>query len=58
VAHIRAKAAGAVMVLDLRDADYGSRGDMEKDLEGHLWIFGTYLPGAYWGQEPASTELT
>jgi uncharacterized glyoxalase superfamily protein PhnB len=48
-AHLaRARAAGAVVVRDLQDEDYGSRGYMAKDLEGHLWYFGTYRPGAYW----------
>jgi uncharacterized glyoxalase superfamily protein PhnB len=48
-AHFRtAKAAGAVIVRDLRDEEYGSRGYMAKDPEGHLWYFGTYRPGAYW----------
>ena len=43
-----ARAAGAVIVRDLEDADYGSRGYMAKDPEGHLWYFGTYRPGAWW----------
>jgi uncharacterized glyoxalase superfamily protein PhnB len=34
---------------ELRDEDYGSRGYMAKDLEGHVWYFGTYRPGAHWG---------
>jgi uncharacterized glyoxalase superfamily protein PhnB len=44
----RATEAGAVIVQELRDEDYGSRGYMAKDLEGHLWYFGTYRPGAHW----------
>jgi uncharacterized glyoxalase superfamily protein PhnB len=44
----RATAAGAVIVQGLRDEDYGSRGYMAKDPEGHLWYFGTYRPGAHW----------
>jgi uncharacterized glyoxalase superfamily protein PhnB len=40
----RAKAAGAEIVVALKDTDYGSREYSAKDLEGHLWHFGTYLP--------------
>jgi uncharacterized glyoxalase superfamily protein PhnB len=47
----RAKAAGAAIIQDVRDEEYGSRGYMAKDLEGHRWYFGTYLPGAHWGQD-------
>jgi len=46
-----AKAAGAEMVLDIRDMDYGGRGFTCRDLEGHIWSIGTYDP---WG--PAETE--
>lgn len=44
----RAKAAGAEIVEELADADYGSRGYMARDPEGHQWYFGTYRPGAHW----------
>ena len=44
----RASAAGARIVQPLRDEEYGSRGYMAKDPEGHTWYFGTYVPGAYW----------
>lgn len=47
--YLRAKTAGAEIVRDLQDEEYGSRGYMTKDLEGHVWYFGTYRPGAYWG---------
>ena len=40
----RAKAAGATIVLDIKDEDYGGRGFSCYDLEGHLWSFGTYDP--------------
>lgn len=40
----RAKAAGATIVLELRDEDYGGRDFSCFDLEGHLWTFGTYDP--------------
>jgi uncharacterized glyoxalase superfamily protein PhnB len=42
--HARAVAAGAVIVRELRDEDYGSRGYSARDPEGHLWSFGTYQP--------------
>jgi uncharacterized glyoxalase superfamily protein PhnB len=40
----RAKAAGAEIVIPLKSTDYGSREYSARDLEGHLWHFGTYLP--------------
>lgn len=40
--------AGAVVVQPLKDEEYGARGYMVKDPEGHLWYFGNYKPGAYW----------
>ena len=39
-----ANAAGAEMVLDIRDMDYGGRAFTCRDLEGHLWSVGTYDP--------------
>ncbi len=42
--YARAKAAGALIVLDLADQDYGGRGYACKDPEGHLWWFGSYDP--------------
>ena len=47
--HARAKAAGAVIVQPLRDEEFGARGYLAKDLEGHQWYFATYRPGAHWG---------
>jgi uncharacterized glyoxalase superfamily protein PhnB len=44
-----AKAAGAEMVLDIRDMDYGGRAFTCRDLEGHTWSIGTYDP---WEHEP------
>lgn len=46
--YARAKDAGAVIIEELRDEEYGSRGYMAKDREGNHWYFGTYRPGAYW----------
>jgi uncharacterized glyoxalase superfamily protein PhnB len=41
----RAKAAGAEIVRELTDQDYGSRDYSARDPEGNLWSFGTYQPG-------------
>ena len=43
--YARARAAGAEIVRPLQDTDYGSREYSVRDLEGHLWSFGTYQPG-------------
>ena len=43
-AYARAKAAGARIVIEIKDEDYGGRGFSCYDLEGHLWSFGTYDP--------------
>jgi uncharacterized glyoxalase superfamily protein PhnB len=40
----RAKAAGATIVRELEDQDYGSRDYTAKDPEGNLWSFGSYDP--------------
>jgi uncharacterized glyoxalase superfamily protein PhnB len=40
----RAKRAGAEIVRELTDTDYGSREFGVRDLEGYLWSFGTYRP--------------
>jgi uncharacterized glyoxalase superfamily protein PhnB len=42
--HERARAAGAEIVRELTDEDYGSREYSARDLEGNLWSFGTYNP--------------
>jgi uncharacterized glyoxalase superfamily protein PhnB len=42
----RAVAAGAEIVRDLKDEDYGSRGYTARDPEGNVWSFGTYRPEA------------
>ena len=42
--YARAKAAGAEIVMDIKDEDYGGRGYSARDPEGHLWNFGTYDP--------------
>ncbi len=40
--YARAKAAGAEIVRELHDTDYGSRDYLARDPEGRLWGFGTY----------------
>lgn len=42
--HARAIAAGAEIVIELKDEDYGGRGFSCRDPEGHLWTFGSYDP--------------
>jgi uncharacterized glyoxalase superfamily protein PhnB len=49
--HARAKAAGAEILMELTDTDYGSRDYICRDPEGHVWCFGTYWPKAH---EPAA----
>ena len=44
--HDRAVAAGARVIRDLQDEDYGGRGYACRDPEGQVWYFGTYNP---WG---------
>jgi len=43
--HDRAKAAGAQIVAEPSDQDYGSRDFAAADPEGNVWSFGTYRPG-------------
>lgn len=38
------RAAGAEIVMDLEDKDYGGKGFGFKDPEGHLWSVGDYDP--------------
>jgi uncharacterized glyoxalase superfamily protein PhnB len=39
-----AKAAGAVMLMDLKEMDYGGKAFTCRDPEGHVWSIGTYDP--------------
>jgi uncharacterized glyoxalase superfamily protein PhnB len=48
--HARAKAAGATILREPYDTDYGSRDFMCSDPEGNIWSFGTYWPKA--GEKP------
>lgn len=43
-AYARAKAAGAEIVQELTDRDYGSREFICSDPEGNVWCLGTYWP--------------
>ena len=42
--HDQAIAAGAEIVMELTDQDYGSREFAAEDPEGNVWTFGTYNP--------------
>ena len=44
--HDRAKAQGAKIVVDIEDQSHGGRAYSCRDLEDHLWHFGTYDPFA------------
>jgi len=46
VIYQRAKSAGAELVIDIKDESYGGRGFTCRDIEGHIWSFGTYDPWA------------
>ncbi len=45
-AYARAKAAGATILKELADQDYGSRDFICADPEGNVWCLGTYWPKA------------
>lgn len=42
----RVKSAGMEIVMDIKDEDYGGRGFTCRDIERHVWSFGTYDPFA------------
>ena len=42
--YAQAKAAGAEIVREIEDTDYGSREYTARDPEGNVWSFGTYRP--------------
>jgi uncharacterized glyoxalase superfamily protein PhnB len=48
--YAHAVAAGARILIDIKDEDYGGRGYTCRDLEGHVWSFGTYDP---WIEDPS-----
>jgi uncharacterized glyoxalase superfamily protein PhnB len=41
----RARSVGAEIISPIEDTDFGAREYHVRDLEGHSWTFGTYLPG-------------
>ena len=43
--YARARVAGAEILQELKDEDYGSRGYLARDPEGNQWYFRTYRPG-------------
>jgi len=43
-AYVRAKAAGAEVVMDLQTMDYGGKAFAVRDPEGYMWSFGEYDP--------------
>jgi len=45
----QARKAGAVVLRAPENEDYGGRGYTCRDLEGHVWSFGTYDPWAAHG---------
>ncbi|APE20838.1 MULTISPECIES: VOC family protein [Streptomyces] len=44
--HARAVAHGVEIVMPPKDQEYGSRDYTARDVEGNVWSFGTYTPGA------------
>ena len=44
--YARAKAAGAEVIRELEDTQYGSHEFSVRDPEGNIWSFGTYRPQA------------
>lgn len=49
----QARRAGATITLDIKSDDIGGRGYSCRDLEGHVWNFGTYDP---WRGQTKSTR--
>ena len=47
--YARARAAGAEIVIEPKDEDFGGRDYTCRDPEGHIWTFGTYDP---WSSGP------
>jgi uncharacterized glyoxalase superfamily protein PhnB len=52
----QAKAAGAQIIRELEDQDYGSRDYSAKDPEDNIWSFGTYDPATAPVEEASSTS--
>ncbi|RVD35691.1 glyoxalase, partial [Mesorhizobium sp. M8A.F.Ca.ET.023.02.2.1] len=45
-AYAKARKAGATIIQELTNRDYGSREFICRDPEGNVWSFGTYWPKA------------
>jgi len=43
----QARLAGAEITSPRKDTDFGAREYHVRDVEGHFWTFGTYLPNAH-----------
>jgi uncharacterized glyoxalase superfamily protein PhnB len=52
----RARAAGATIIRELEDQDYGSRDYSARDPEGNIWSFGTYDPAATPAEQAEATS--
>ena len=52
----RTREAGAEIVRDLHDTEYGSRDYSAHDSEGNAWNFGTYQPFAFDHESEAATQ--
>jgi uncharacterized glyoxalase superfamily protein PhnB len=44
--YARVRAAGMQIIMDIKDEEHGGRGFTCRDLEQHIWSFGTYDPFA------------
>lgn len=53
--YARAVAAGAEIIRELADQDYGGRGYGCLDIEGHMWWFSSYDP---WLSESSQAKQT
>jgi uncharacterized glyoxalase superfamily protein PhnB len=45
--YAQAIGAGAEITIDLNDDEHGGRSYSCRDLQGHIWNFGSYDPGQY-----------
>ena len=56
--YVRAKTAGAKIVVDIKDRDYGGRGFSCRDLEDHLWNSQPTIHGKHIDFEEFCVSLT
>jgi len=52
----RARAAGALILQEPEDTNFGARGYLAADLEGHNWFFSNYTPGEFWDDVPCQAQ--